>query len=197
MGLGDIEFFGVVDRQGRKMGGKIGSEFPAWFFDRKIEALEDEIASKKRTVERGFAAPEVLRRIEAEIKGDNEKLEQIRNSRPQITDKQKDELYSTWKELKGEIQDSLFNRSDMQKGLADPYNESKRMTEARIPIRGKIELMQNMGITVQDGKISRNQAARAWKIIGKLLGEPTNTEHLRKDHAYGTYHSEKRLEELL
>jgi len=54
-----------------------------------------------------------------------------------------------------------------------------------------------MGITAQGGKISRNQASRAYKIIGKVLGENTNVEKLRRDRKTGTYSIARTLQEML
>ena len=36
MPLDKIEFFGSPDRQGKTGGGKVSSEYPAWYFDNKI-----------------------------------------------------------------------------------------------------------------------------------------------------------------
>ncbi len=60
-----------------------------------------------------------------------------------------------------------------------------------------MEMLMEMGIKPVNGKISRNQASTAWKICGRLLGEQTNTEALRRDSYGGTYHSGRKLEELL
>jgi len=85
----------------------------------------------------------------------------------------------------------------MQKGLVNPHEEARRMVNNIISVdEAHGGLFKNMNILPQDGKITRNQAAKAFKIIGKLLGEPTNIEYLRRDKAYGTYHSEKSLSEL-
>ena len=71
----------------------------------------------------------------------------------------------------------------MRKGLADAREEMKRMTEPCIEVRGDaMNIAKACNVKITKGKVSRDGAAKVWKILGKALGDsPTNIEHLRRD----------------
>ena len=71
------------------------------------------------------------------------------------------------------------------------------MKQPLINIRGNIEAAEAMGVKVADGKVSRDGATKMWKVAGKLLGEATNGEALRRDKITGVYHSEMRLQDMI
>ena len=96
--------------------------------------------------------------------------------------KQKDRVAKVYDELGRAIGDKLFTRSDMMKGLADAHEEVKRMTEPSIPVTGDaMSLAKACNVKTVKGKVTREGAAKIWKILGKALGDRTNTEHLRRD----------------
>lgn len=194
----DVQIFGEADR-GKD--GKIKSSYPSWYFTSKVRDLEEDIEDLKRRLETADdftgEARALVPQMRKELAEKQHQYEKIVSSRPQLSGKQKDELAKFWEEIGNDIRESFFARSDMLKGLVDPYEEAARMVERRIDASGKMELLSKMGIKPVDGKISRNEAAKAWKIAGRLLGENTHVEALRRDKVTGTYHSERRLEELL
>jgi len=196
MTLESVEFFGSVDRKGMRQDGKITSEYPAFYFDVHLGELEENIASNKRALASGAINPQAIPELKAEIARDEQRLSEIKKSHVKLTGKDKDEAAMLYKELADQIQDSMFTRSDMMKGLANPHDELKRMKEPIISIGKNGAVFEKMGIKPVKGKVSRNQAARVFKILGKVLGENTNTEHLRKDHKYGTFKSDIPLEEM-
>jgi len=181
-----IQFFGELDRKGKQADGAIASEYPAWYFITNLENLKEEIANDERRLGRLKAQkifdPEQHARMEEDLQGRKEKYERAVNSRPKLGATQKDEVWRAYQNLGGEIREALFTRSQMNIGSVDPHEEVRRMTEARIPVTSlSPELAKNLGVKVQNGKISRSQAERAWKILGRSLGEETNIEALRKD----------------
>ena len=95
--------------------------------------------------------------------------------------------------------DSMFTRSEMKKGLADPHDEARRMVQPCIDITGNVHVARSCGIDVPTGqtKINRNQATKMWKILGRLCDERTNVEYLRKDRNTGVFHPDVPLHEMV
>jgi len=194
----DIQFFGSVDRKGKTDTGKITSAYPAWYFTAHLEEMKEGIDRKYRSIQRGEIPASELDLAGITLEKETKRYEQIMLSRPKLEDKDVDDLAKVYKELEKEIGASLFTRSDMKKGLVDVHEEARRMSEPIINVDRNVELLREMGINIPKNKsmVSRNQASKAYKILGKLLGENTNVERLRKDYATGTYRQDIPLEEL-
>ena len=176
-----IVFFGEIDRSEK---GKIKSEFPAWYFENNVEDLEEEVGQKKRALERKNINWEDIEATKQEVALLEEKLKSIKGSKPKLKGADKDRVYKEYNRLKGEIRDSMFTRTEMMKGLASAHEEAKRMTEPGISVDP--ELADACNIRLTKGKVSRNDASKMFKIMGKVLGDvPTNTEYLRRDRNTG------------
>jgi len=175
----DIEFFGPMDRKEGKPEGVITSEYPAWMHDFQIEELEESINRKERSLAEGSIPSEYVANSREELKREKDKLGLIKKSKPKLTATQKDKLYNDYKELGSAIRDYMFTRSDMMRGTADAHEEVARMTKPSIPVSPEIARICNLRPV--KGKVSRNDASKAWKMIGKVLGEATNAETLRRD----------------
>jgi RNA 3'-terminal phosphate cyclase len=71
----------------------------------------------------------------------------------------------------------------MEKGLADPHEEARRMTEPCVQVDK--EEARRMGIEVDvSGRVSRSTAEGMWKNMSSLLGDTApnpNAEMLRSD----------------
>ena len=195
--LDDIQFFGNVDRKGKTKEGAITSEYPAFYFHNHYEELKETTERQGRQIKLGLVPPSELPYVKAEVERNKQRMVDIKEANPRLSDPQKDAIYKTYKELGDSIADSMYTRTDMKKGLVDAHEEARRMSEPIISIKGKEKFLHNMGIKAQDGKISRNQASRAYKIIGKVLGENTNVEKLRRDRKTGTYSIARTLQEML
>jgi len=181
MASGKQEFFGKIDRD---RDGVIASEYPAWYFETHIENMREEMESLKRRINRGEIPHDGIPQAEAEVRNIKERLDVIENSRPKLDDKERDDLLALHKELSGHISDSMFTRSEMQMGLASPHEEARRMVGKLINISPKLKGLASVcNVQMEGGKISRNDATRMWKMIGKLTGIGTNVEGLRKDRA--------------
>ena len=195
MALEEVQFFGAADRKGRHADGNITSEMPAWYFVPQTDELQEEIEHKTRSIKMGLIPPSEMPYAQEELRKQEAMLERIK-SKPELKGKDKDDAAKFYAHLSEQIGDSMFSRSEMKKGLVDAHEEVRRMTEPIINVRGQTKLLANMGINAKGGKISRNQAAKAFKIVGRVLGEATNTEYLRKDFNNGTFHPERSLEEM-
>lgn len=197
MGLENVEFFGAVDRQGRRTDGKICSEYPAWYFDTHIDDLVESIHSKERALKAGLVHPTEIMYAEKELVREKQRLKHILESKIDLKGKDKDEAATLYKDLAQKIQDSMYTYTEMHKGLANAHEELRRMKKPIIDVKGKEKVFINMGIKPEGGKVSRDQAARAFKILGKSLGEHTDIERLRRDHKTGTYKPDVHIEEML
>ena len=122
----------------------------------------------------------------------------IKASVPKLNGKEKDELGRLYEDMQQKISDSMYSRTDMKKGLVDVHEEARRMSEPIIPVDVKHrKFMVNHGIIPKKGKITRNEASRAYKMSGRVLDANTNTEALRRDYKTGVTKFEKTLRELL
>ena len=195
--LDGIQFFGSVDRKGKTKDGAITSEYPAFYFHTQYEELKEETEKQERQIELGLVPASELPYAKAEVERNIKRLEDIVKANPNLTGPQKDAIHGVYKDLAEQISDSMYTRTDMKKGLVDAHEEARRMSQPIISIKGKEKFFHNMGIKATSGKISRNQASKAYKIIGKVLGENTNTEHLRRDRKTGTFSIGQTLQEML
>lgn len=175
-------FFGDVDR-GNK--GTVTSEFPAWYFETHLDNLKEERNSLIRRMERGEIPPDNVPYHKAEAEAMREKIEEIESSQPTMSDQERMKLQKYHKELSGKISESLYTRSEQMMGTANAHEEARRMVQPCVSLSPPLRSMAkecNVRIS-KDFKVSRNGAIKIWKIIGKLIGEGTNVEGLRRDKA--------------
>lgn len=171
----ELEFFGKVDRD---RDGNIGSTLPAWYFDSQVDTMKETIQRREAALERGDIPADYVYQTREDLKRDKERLDNIESSRPVLDEKRSDALGKAYKELSSDIKESMFTRDDMQRGFADAHEEARRMTKPCINIDP--ELARKCGVNAKGGMISRNDATKIFKIVGKALGEETNVERLRK-----------------
>ena len=172
-----VFFFGKIDRNKE---GEIGSVVPAWAMESHIGELKRGIEQKEAALENHLVPEDSVATVRAEMKREEKKLKEIVDSRPSLTPQQVDRVAKEYKELSKSIGDSLFSRSEMLQGTASPHEEAKRMVTPCIKVDP--ELAEACGVKLdEEGKVSRNGAARIFKIIGKYLGEESNIETLRHD----------------
>lgn len=173
------KYFGEADRDAK---GKIGSSYPAWYFETQKEELEESVAKKRRALDGGMVSPENLPFQLQELKQEEAKLKEIQDAKPVLKDVELDKVVKTRKELGESIGETLFTHDEMTTGKASPQEEQRRMTDRIIKVSsdGMAHACKDCGVTIQNGHITRNEAAKVWKIMGKLLGESSNIEDLRK-----------------
>lgn len=179
--MSGVQFFGEVDRNEK---GQISSQFPAWYFEAHVDELKESIARKERSLQRGDIPPDAIPTTKAELAQETVRLDEIMKSKPNVSDTERNLIWKHYKALGKKISDTMFTRSDMMFGTASAHEEAKRMTQPIIELdKDQLALADAIGVKAEDSKVSRNNAAKIFKMLGKLLGEPTNIEVLRKDKA--------------
>ena len=198
MSLEKVKFFGASDRKGKKIDNEIASAFPSWYFTRDIEELEKSIAENKRELDRDIIAGMAKLDLRNKVEAQQERLALIKRGIVRLSDKEKDEAAELYETMSKEITDSMFTRTEMMKGTADAHEEARRMKQGIIKVPPKFKkVAENMGCRIDDkGRISRDDASRMFKMTGKLLGENTNTERLRRDHKHGRFQYDVPIEEM-
>ena len=174
------KFFGKIDRT---KDGKISSTYPAWYFDRQIETLEEGIAQKKRTLEGGFVERGNEGEYRINIEKEEKRLHDIIEGKPNLSAVEKDKCAKAYDHMAKEISSSMYNRSDMMKGFVDAHEEYRNNSKPCIKATNDFaEMAVENGIKVQDnGLMARKDVEKLCKIIGRAIGKSTNMERLRKD----------------
>lgn len=173
--------FGQIDKN---RSGRIASEYPAWYYDVHIENLKESIGKAKRALDRGAVQPEMVPVMRVEIERDEAKLSEIENYQPKLSVAEREKLQKLYKEeLCPLISQSLFTYTQMQKGLAPAHEEAKRMIKPVLEVNSPMlaEMVEAVGGKLIGKKASRNDVAKVFKLVGRLLGEATNVEVLRRD----------------
>ena len=174
-----FQIFGSVDLNDK---GVVKSTYPSWYFDHLKEDLRNDIDRMRTQIDMDLIPRSELQTAKERLFQKREKLKELDSATVELKGKQKDRVAKVYDELGRAIGDKLFTRSDMMKGLADAHEEVKRMTEPSIPVTGDaMSLAKACNVKTVKGKVTREGAAKIWKILGKALGDRTNTEHLRRD----------------
>ena len=170
--VGDIKFFGEIDLN---QYGKVGADYPAWYYPRKIESLKEDLGRMERELNSGAVLPQNVPNLKLIIKQTKDKVNKIEASRPKLTGKQIDRLVKWRRELEPLIQDSQFTYDDMQRGIADAHEEARRMKEGIIKVNPELARICNLRPYV-NGQYSRDEAIKASKLSGRALQEATHWE---------------------
>lgn len=187
--MSEIEFFGAVDKT---RDGKISGVMPAWFFDVHLEKLEESVSRKKRQLERNQIPQNNVFMIKNEIKAEEDKIIEIKKTMPRVTGKDKDTVAKDYFSIGQQLAESMPTRRDEFNGFANAREELKKDTTPGIKISP--EMARAMGVTPAKGNlITRKQAVKFYKMAGKILGENTNVERLRRD---GQSESYRTMEDL-
>ena len=193
-----VKFFGAVDRERKSLEGKILSAYPAWYYEEKIDRMKDDIAVRKSRLDSGKVPADRLEEERNELVERQARLKLIVQSKPKLTDKQKDEVYKFYTHLRDHVINRLPTRSDMKKGIVNIKEEVMWKKKPSIDVTGFAIFCDELNFPILEGrKISGHQAMAGLKIIGKLLGEDHNVERLRRDFNTGTSKSEVSVDELV
>lgn len=158
------------------------SPFPSWYFTEKIDELRESIRQSRAAIDNGWIAEMRLPQSRAELARKEEMLSKMLDSIPKVGKMDMEKLDSLYAEATESLKPMYYSRSDMQKGIVDAHEEARRMLDPCIDVRGDLyAIAKSFGCHITEGKIAREELARTWKILGKFLGKPTNTEILRKD----------------
>lgn len=180
-GAAGIKFFSELDIG---KAGKPTGEYPFWYFTVHMENMQVEIERMENTMKMGLATGPRLLSLQKELKDKKEKYDKMQENMPRFSGKQVDYLVKMSQEFGEQIRDGMFTRTEMMKGVADAHEEARRMTEGVITIKPHWRpLLQasNIRVDERNGKVSRTGLEKVWKMCRKAIGEPSNTEALRKD----------------
>lgn len=173
----DFTFFGSADRN---KDGKVGSEYPAWTMLPHIEEMEESIHSKKVQIDSGAIPVTEIAHAQDNLKREEERLGEILNSKPKVSDIQKDKIAKEYKSLGGKISKLMFSRDEEARGIASAHEEYRRTSRPCVKVDPEIAAACNVKVNA-DSMVDRNQASKIWKIAGKFLDEPSNVEYLKVD----------------
>ena len=195
-----IQFFGAVDRQGKLKTGTVRSEYPCWYHPARVDELAESINKDERMVKSG--AIDNLpnsQEFRSELERKKVLLTEIEKDRPILTGKDKDRVANAYLNLQGQIANLMPSYTDMTKGLANAHEENRKDTTKCVNIEGFVDIARQCGVPVEKhtNTITRKQATRAWKIMGKALGEVSNVEYLRKDENTGTFKPERTIDQMI
>jgi hypothetical protein len=176
-----MKIFGDVDRTKE---GKIKSEYPAWYLNTHKEELEESVKHRRYMLENDLVDSSEKNIQKKRLEQESKRLAEIEASAPKLSGAELDEVSRVHKEMGGQIKEAMYTRSDMERGTADAHEEARRISTPVIEVKNKAqaEFLESCGIKL-DGrtKVTRREAEKAWKISGKLVGEASNTETLRKE----------------
>jgi predicted phage tail protein len=175
----EFQIFGSVDLNDK---GKVQSTYPSWYFDHLKDDLQNEVDRMESQLKFDKIPRSEIAITKERLAQKRDKLLNLDNAALTLRGRQKDKVAKVYDELGVQIKETMFSRNDMKKGLADAREEMKRMTEPCIQLSGDaLKLAQACNVKMTKGKVSRDGAAKTWKIIAKALGERSNIEGLRRD----------------
>jgi len=173
-----LKFFGEADLN---RDGKIKSDYPSWYHRQQMEDLDEGIRQKERALEEDLIPDSEKPLMRSRLKQERTLSAKVNDSMAEI--KGFEEIISKGSdELGKDIKEAMFSRSQMDKGVADPHEEARRISEPVIKVKSKevAELCEAAGIKIREGRITRGEAEKIWKISRRSLGEISNVESLRK-----------------
>lgn len=193
-----IKFFGAVDRERNDINGKILSAYPAWYYDEKIDRMKDDIIVRENRIVNGRVPSDRIEEERNALDERKKRLKGIIQSKPKLTGKERDEVSKFFKHLRDQVINRLPSRTDVLKGTVEIRGEVMWKKKPSIGVEGFVPLCEALGLTMPEKKmISGHQAMLALKVLGKLLGEETNIERLRRDFNNNTYKPEVSLDSLV
>ena len=179
----DIKWFAEVDINSKT--GKPSADYPGWYFEQRLAEQEEEIRGLENAIDmdlyKGLKKKEAVQRLSAMKK----RHDQILESKPNLRGADKDRIAKVANDLGERIKATMPNYSDMQRGATgtvDIEAEARRMVLPCIEVKSaeEADLFKQRGIEIVNGKVSRNQAITAWKIMSKSIGADTcDAESLR------------------
>ena len=149
-----VHYFSPVDK---------GSSMPSWYYKVQMDEQEEWLRVNERQLKEGLIPQEKVMLTKEEIAKRKDRLKEIREARRVVEEmilKDKDKSKKRYDELSETLADSYFTRDEM-------FHKPSRMVDPRMEAERSRE---------------RNDIVKEWKIIGAVLGETTNPEHLRKGH---------------
>ncbi len=175
----ELEVFGKVDRDEK---GKVKSDYPAFCFPQHKEELEESIRYKQSQLDKGLIIKSEEGFAREALSKEKTRLKEIDNSITRYSQKEIDYLAVCRKSLGKKVQDLMPRQSQIERKLANAHEEANKISEPCLKLDPEeVDFIKacDQSIT-NDGKISRGQAEKCWKIASRIIGEPSNIEELRR-----------------
>jgi len=182
-----MKIFGDVDKT---KDGKTKSEYPSWYFEQQQDDLNESIRHKQMMLEKELVPYSEKGLMQNRLKQESQRLSEIEASKPRFTEKELDDIAKMVKSGSGnasgtlsqKIGESMFKRSDMERGTTDAHEEARRISKPCIALdEREIEFARACEVPIDPtGKVTRKGAEKMWKIGRRIIGELSNTEVLRR-----------------
>lgn len=181
-----IQFFGEVDMNKSQPGKGMGSEYPAWYFDNPrgpLAMLQEDIRQLEQQNEIGAITKAQALENEVEIEKKKDRYNAIEQSRPQLSDPEKDKVDGWIEDLDEKVADAMYTYKEDARGTASPQEEVRRMTQPCVDVPKGLAVACGMKVTPGGGpaRVTRSQAEKMLKIARKVRGRRTNLEILRRE----------------
>lgn len=177
-----MDFFTDADKNKT---GKNSSTYPAWMHETQLEDLRESIRQKEYALDNDLVIASERGIQKDRLRREKVQLDRIEGSRPDFDDATRDRLSKVRKALGSEIGRAMYTRDEMRTGTANAHEEARRISTPCISVKSEdmLDVIKGCGVDriTTDGKITRGQAEKAWRIISRYLGENSNTETLRKE----------------
>ena len=174
----DFNVFSDVD----KIKGEISSQFPAFYYDSNVDKLKEAISTQKWDLKNGGIPAEKVNEARNNLQRDELRLGEIERTKPCLSTGERDRLWKLRSEMAKLIQPAQFTYSEMNRNIANAGEEARRMKQPCIELSKELlGIAAACHVRVTEGKVSRDGVEKMWKIAGKIIGEGTNVEALRRD----------------
>jgi len=177
--------FGKPDRKHNADDGVICSEYPAWMMDGQINSLGEDIDTLERDLNSGFIPSEDVFGAKQALGDFKERFDDIVRSKPNYSVSEEKVLHDGLEQLNDDVADTLYSRYDQLKGkgsIARPQREADLNDMPCIEVSQAIIDACNLN-HVKNGRVSRNQADKARKILCSYFGrDDASREAIRPEN---------------
>ena len=143
-----------------------GSSKPAWYYSAQIDEEKEWIRRAERELKEQTIPMEKIAELKVQLKVRKDKYEEIMKSKDaseKLVNTDKDKAFKRHTELEEIIKESMFTRDEMH--YRDKHGRRHRTVDPR---------------EEAERGIHRNHLIKEYTILGRLLGENTNIEALRR-----------------